>query len=76
MAKVNSHSKYDYYRWTRLNECGYKALVFPDSPECVGQYFRSCGNLTVANVDELLTALRGVRDHVVRVGDMNAVSLH
>ena len=33
-------------RWTRLNACGYKALVMADAPECEGQYFRTCAPLS------------------------------
>ena len=64
MARVNSHSKYDYYRWTRLNECGYKSLVYPDTPECKGEYFRTCGNLTVDSVPALVGELERVQKHV------------
>ena len=75
MARVNTHSKYDYYRWTRLNECGYKSAVMPDSLECKGQYFRTCGNLTVPNMDSLLADLRDVHAHVRRAKELNVVNL-
>ena len=75
-CRVNTHSKYDYYRWTRLNECGYKSIILPDSPECKGQYFRICGNLTLPDVPNVLTDLRSVHDHVVKRKALNAVSLH
>lgn len=76
MAKVNTHSKYDYYRWTRLNECGYKSVVVPDSPECKGQYFRVCGNVTLPDLHAIMNDLKSVHAHVTKQKEMNAVSLH
>ena len=67
MAKVNSHSKYDYYRWTKLNECAYKSVVFPDDNKCDGKYFRICGNINVTREEGLPTlmrALKQVQEHV------------
>ena len=75
MAKVNSHSKYDYYRWTRLNECGYRSVVMPDAKECESEYFRTCGNLTVDDVPKLVDELEGVRKHVTLEKAMPTVSL-
>ena len=75
MARVNSHSKYDYYRWTRLNECGYRSLVMPDAPECDGQYFRNCGNLTVPDVSTIVKELHTVQRHVTMRKAMPTVSL-
>ena len=67
MAKVNSHSKYDYYRWTKLNECAYKSVIFPDDNKCDGKYFRICGNINVTREEGLPTlmrALKQVQEHV------------
>lgn len=74
MARTNSHSKYDYYRWSKLASCGYLKLVFPDSAECAGKYFRNCGNLT-ADATEVRTALWRVLAHVRRESALADVSM-
>ena len=75
MVRTNTHSKYDYYRWTRLNECGYKAVVLPDAPECEGKYFRTCGNVTVDSVANLVAELERVHEHVTLRARMPTVKL-
>ena len=46
-----------------------------DTKECVGQYFRTCGNLTVDSVPALVTELENVHQHVTRQKSMPTVSL-
>lgn len=75
MARVNTHSKYDYYRWTRLNECGYKSVIMADAQECKGQYFRTCGNITVDDVPALVNELVKVRLHVTKQSSLPMVRL-
>jgi hypothetical protein len=62
-------------RWTRLNECGYKSLVYRDTPECAGKYFRTCGNLTVDSVPDLVREIEKVQQHVTLQKLMPGVSL-
>ena len=50
-------------------------MVYPDTPECKGQYFRTCGNLTVDDVPALVAELQKVQMHVTLQRRMPTVSL-
>ena len=50
--------------------------MVPDSPECKGQYFRVCGNVTLPDLHAIMNDLKSVHAHVTKQKEMNAVSLH
>jgi hypothetical protein len=53
---TKTHSIYDYLRLAAMNDVEYHQLVQPDAPECVGKYFRVCGNITTT--DKVVPKLR------------------
>ena len=64
MLIQRTHAWWDYRRWAIMNGVEYFVLTQPDTPPCVNQDFRRCGNLTV-HTPTLAAALRRVLTHVV-----------
>ena len=63
MASSGTHSQLDYWRVAVSANVSYYRQLVADAAECAGQYFRTCGNVTV-QVAPLLDALSRLLSHL------------
>ena len=63
MMLQRTHAWFDYRRWSVMNGVEYFLLTQKDTPDCVNQDFRRCGNTTLTP-RSLVAALKRVLQHV------------
>ena len=58
-----THSEYDYARWSSTNGVRLFRLRQPVHADCFGQYWRTCGNVSVV-VSSVVKELRAMQTYV------------